>query len=445
MEQLNRILSGTLLPFFLFFFALFFLFMLKGRPFWGISRLLSGLKEGEAAGMDPKKTVLMALAGTLGVGNIIGVADAVIKGGAGVLFWMALSSFAAAVIKYCEIVVSMNHRKFQRDRVSGGPMYYMFPRAAALLFCVLCLICAFSVGSAMQSYAAGAMCTTALGIPSVFAGILLAPAVALCIFKGQKRLFDLTVKLVPLMTGIYFVLCFSVILRHYQAFPHVIGRIFREAFNFKSAVSGTAATAFTALRFGVIRGLLSNEAGCGTAPMAHTASNCKNSPSQGALGVVEVAVDTLILCTVTGVTLLLVPESLALPSSQAIICALSSVFGRASGHLLTLSVLLFSFATMVCWSYYLEATAGFLFKKRWCMQLTRLIFCFFCFFGAVSSEGWIWQVADFAVAAMTLLNLFYLFVYRESVKDSTESYFRKKDGRKERSKKVAYPKKMPDD
>ncbi len=438
MDTLNDLLSGKILPIYLTVLSVFFFFYLRGRPFRGLCTLLRGLKECDSGGTSPKKAVMMALAGTLGVGNIVGVADALQKGGPGVLFWMILSAFAAMTVKYAEVVLSMLHRRYLRRGAVGGPMFYL-PKPAAVAFCLLCLLCAFSVGSVMQT---SACCRAAMecfrehsaflfkgsiNFPSLslFLSLLMAGGLALCIFTAKKGLFDLSVKLVPAMSILYTLLCFGVIAANLKELPRVFHDILSGAFGLDCAARGVSQGLLVALRFGVIRGLLSNEAGCGTAPIAHAASGARSGASQGALGVVEVAVDTLFLCTLTGVTLLCSRVSLSTSQTpvKTILDAFSSVFGRLSEYLLLLALICFAFATLVCWSFYAESCLRFLFKKSRFVLFGKIVFCLFAATGILVPETLLWQLSDFSVAAMTLMNCTALFFYRRDIREDTENFF----------------------
>ena len=351
MAYLGKLLTGVFLPALLLSSGLFWLFYLKGEPFFRLIPNLKALKDQKKGGKSPLKSVAVALAGTLGVGNMVGVAAALKEGGAGVLFWMWISSIAAMVVKYVEICLCMRHRVADKSGFSGGAMYYM-PRPVGLLFALLCLVCAFSVGGAMQS---GAFCAALLpeklfssnDLPSLalslLCGFLLFLPLCAAFFQKSNRLFDLTAWLVPFLSLIFTALCLGVLFCHRHALPDAFLQIFKQAFCKKSVLLGSGSALLTAIRLGVVRGILSNEAGCGTAPMAHGASSARNSRAQGALGMIEVAFDTLFLCSLTGLTLLVCPESLQAKSGiDALLFALSSVFGKAARPLLAICLYFFA-------------------------------------------------------------------------------------------------------
>ena len=426
-EILNDVISGKILPVFLLLLSVFFLFYLKGRPFRGLFKMLSGIRENAVDGIAPKRAVMMALAGTLGVGNIAGVADAINKGGPGVLFWMWVSSIAAMVIKFAEVTLSLRCRKYDGNDAKGGPMYYL-PRPFGAIFALICLLCALSVGSVMQTAACRDAARVCLPAGASFLSVLLPPLLAgalmLTVFAGKKKLFDLSVRLVPAMTVLYTLLCLIVIGAHIRLLPSVFLSICKGAFGIGTALRGSAAGFFTALRFGLIRGILSNEAGCGTSPIAHASSSAKSGAAQGALGVIEVAVDTLLLCSLTGLAVLCAGSAGRASSPIcAVLSAFSSVFGKLSSYLLLAALLPFAFATLVCWSFYAKSCLLFLFSHRALITAGMLVFCAFAAFGPLVPERFLWQVSDLSAALMTLLNCSALFARRRDIKEETTTFF----------------------
>ena len=420
MENINRILSGVLLPVLLFLLAGFFLFYLKGIPLRHLPKMMKGLSVG-SGGVSPARSVLMALAGTLGLGNIIGVADAVSKGGAGVLFWMWLSGLAAAVIKFVEIVLAVSKRKTGKDGHFGGAMYYIFPKCAAVLFCFFCILCGFSVGNILQSAATAEASENLLSLPKLSVSFALFLLLLFTLFSKNKRLFTVASAAVPFATALYSILCLTVIVQNISALPSVFRRILGEAFRSDAVGQGAFFSCSAALRYGIIRGLLSNEAGCGTAPMAHAASSARYSSCQGALGVVEVGVDTHLLCTLTGITLLLAKNPLEDPTAT-LLSVLKNGFGKITAPLLCISLFLFAFATMVCWSFYLDRCADFLSLGKHSSGLLRVLFLLVCLFAPFFPKNLLWGTADLSVAVMTILNLCYLYIYRKDIKKEIISW-----------------------
>ena len=360
----------------------------------------------------------MALAGTLGVGNIAGVALAVAAGGAGAVFWMWVSAAVSMFLKYGEIVLAFRFRPKEKS-TAGGAMYYMRDGiggkaggAMAKLFSLLCLLSACTLGGAVQSSAMAECLSAAFSFPAWFSGALLAGATALVVFGGVRKIHKLTAKLIPVLTLFYFLLALFACIKHASGLPHVLKSKFSEAFSPLSGVAGVGGF-FTAraVRYGVTRGLLSNEAGAGTAPMAHaTAEN--NATAQGVMGIAEVFIDTFVLCTATAFAVLL-----AFPSPSAemggvtlVLRAFSLLVGDFTALPLILSVVLFVYATAVCWCYYGESAVGYLLPGNRAKWVYLFSFLLFLTVGAVISDGLVWHITDIAVSLMTLLNLVALLV-----------------------------------
>lgn len=403
------------MPLILFLCALFLLIYLKGVPFRGFFSLLAALKKEKRGERSPFQAVTLALAGTLGVGNMVGVAAALKEGGAGVLFWMWLSCLAAMVVKYAEIVLSI--RKKRQFPAGSGATCYM-PRWAGGCFCALCLLCSLSVGCALQTGAFADALSS--GVKSnlrsalaLLSGILLCLPLSTALFQKGTSIPRLTLWLVPLMSLLYVLLCIGVLLSNAGSLLPALKAILTSPFSLKSAALGGSATLFTALRLGVVRGILSNEAGCGTAPFAYSDAPEKSARAQGTLGMVEVAFDTLFLCTLTGLTLLVCPKSLEAPTAiDTLLTAFSSVFGRAAKPLLTLSLYFFALATLLCWSYYGQKCLSNLFPKKKTALLFYPLFCLAVLLSPLLKEETVLAIADPTVTLMTLLNLLFLFKNR---------------------------------
>ena len=412
-EKLNAALSGLLLPAALTAGAIFLLFYLKGLPFRGLAaRLRAGARRGRGTSL---RATAMALAGTLGVGNITGVADAVGNGGAGVLFWMWLSALSAMVIKYAEILLLMRRKKaLSPGPAPLSPACYMRPRAVGALFAVCGLCAAFTVGSSLQTTALAQAFSESFGLPAALPCLMTGLLALFCVFRNKKELFALTALFIPLFSLLYLLLCAAVILQNRGELPQVFRAVFRGAFDFRAAAGGLSVSAWTALRYGVIRGLLSNEAGCGTAPIAHAHANADPS-FQASFGVIEVAVDTLLLCTATGLAVLLCPFPGASPAA-AVSFALSSVFGGAARYLLPAALFCFAFATVLCWSLYLEAFSAVLFRGGAAAAVLKAALCVCCACAFLFREDFLWQAADLAVCLMTLINLYFLCARRRELR-----------------------------
>lgn len=446
MEIINQYLSGMLVPIALFFYSIFFFLKLRGRPIINpVIILKSVFKKKNGNGVSPIKAVIFALAGTLGVGNIVGVASAIALGGAGAVFWMWVSAFLAMILKYCEVVLAILHRRARNGENHGGAMYYMTDFfngrkksftgiIYTFVFTTLCLVNGFTMGSVIQANAIAKSFETISSINPIWIGIILVILSMVVFLFNGKKVFSLCERLVPFVSILYLLMSFAVILKAYDRVPEVLGEILNDAFSF-SAISGGGMGFLisNALRYGTIRGLFSNEAGCGTSPIAHATSNTDSACEQGFLGIIEVFIDTIIVCTVTAFVILLnkdvafefINEPMLMVSS-----AFAASLGKFSEFLLAISVFLFAFATIVCWGYYGKECLYFINKNPRVEKIYYLFYILTVFIGAFMQLDLIWQMADLVVGIMTLMNLYVLGKMNGKISQETFLYFKKRASRR---------------
>ncbi len=445
MEIINKYLSGMLVPIALFVYSIFFFIKLRGRPIINpVIILKSVFKKKNGNGVSPIKAVIFALAGTLGVGNIVGVASAIALGGAGAVFWMWVSAFLAMILKYSEVVLAILHRRARNGENYGGAMYYMtdffngrkrnfIGIIYTFIFTALCLVNGFTMGSVIQANAIAKSFETLSSINPIWIGIILVILSIIVFLFNGKKVFSLCERLVPFVSILYLLMSFAVILKAYEKVPEILGEILNDAFSF-SAISGGGIgfLVSNALRYGTIRGLFSNEAGCGTSPIAHATSNTDSACEQGFLGIIEVFIDTVLVCTVTALVILLnkdVAFQFTYEPMIMVFSAFSISLGDFSGVLLCVSVFLFAFATIICWGYYGKECLYFINKNA----SEKTYYCFYVitvFAGTFIKLDFIWQLADFAVGAMTLMNLFVLGKMNGEIKEETFTYFKKRAPRR---------------
>lgn len=421
--------SGALLPLALLSVGVIYAAVLRLFPLRHPVRTVRRMM-GEDRG-DALRALSMALAGTLGVGNIAGVALAIALGGAGSVLWMWVSALVAAFLKYAEILLAFLYR----DGGRGGAMYYMrdgiggrLGRLLAVLFSVLCLASAFTLGGAVQANAV-AESLSLYSVPPLFSGTLLVAFCALVVFGGAKRISRLTSYLIPLLTALYLFLSLFAIFRCIDRLPEVFRLILSDAFTPKAPAAGVGAfLSVRCIRYGVTRGLVSNEAGAGTAPLAHvTAKN--GGVSQGILGMAEVFIDTVVLCSLTAFVLLLhTPSPDASRGGITLVldafCALVGDWTRAP---LILSVVLFVYATVIAWCYYGESALAYLTKSKRARRVYLCLFLVVLFLGSIGADGTLWELTDLSLSAMTLLNLFaLLFLLSEVKKETSKELFTNK-------------------
>lgn len=392
-------------------------------------------------GVSPFRAVMLALAGTLGVGNIVGVASAIRIGGAGAIFWMWVSALVATVLKYAEILLAVSHRREHKNGFFGGAYYYIkdcftshkMLRTATVIsgvFALLMIIDALGMGCVIQVNAISSAFEGVLKLPTWITGIILAVLALPVIIRGSKGISALTELLVPIMTAGYLILSVAVLILRRDTVGEAFASIFREAFSAESMGGGVIGFLTSrALRIGTMRGLLSNEAGCGTAPTAHAAAHTSSPAAQGVWGIFEVFVDTILLCTVTALVILVGFPNAELFENDAIMTAIraySSVLGGWSEWFFCAAILCFGYATVLCWANYGLESLAFLTRKPLAKYLYLLALGICIFVGAITAPESVWNISDFAIAALTTLNLLMLVLMRKEIKQETEKYFHKK-------------------
>lgn len=444
--MLKWLLTGGLIPPLLLLGGVFFGVYLKGYPWRAPGRMLSAMRgSGEKGGTSSFRAMMLALAGTLGVGNIVGVANAIAIGGAGAVFWMWFSALFAMILKYCEILLAVSHRRTDsKGRLYGGAVYYIrdcfaerrWKRLAAVVpavFAILFVINALSIGCVVQVHAVGETLEDVVGIPTVYSGVLLVLLTLPLLARGTKSISALTEYLVPIMTAGYVILSIAVLIIRRDALGGAMLSIWQGAFTPESAVGGVSGFLLSrALRVGTMRGLLSNEGGCGTAPTAHAEADAKSPAHQGVWGVFEVFADTIVLCTATALVILVSGIDITSGGVMMTVTAYSSVLGGFADWFFCAAVFCFGYATLLCWGNYgLESVRFLSGKKRW-RVLYVLAFGFCILFGVRVAPEFVWSIGDFGIAAMTVINLCALLLLRKEIRGET-LLFVQKEKRKDSS------------
>lgn len=429
MDTVAEILFGWGLPLLLLGVGACYLFALRAFPYLHPVRTLRLAFRGRMR--SALRALSVALGGTLGVGNITGVALALAMGGAGAVFWMWVSAAVAMFLKYGEIVLALMTRRRGADGTwEGGAMYYLkgkggtLGKSVATAFAVLCLLCALTLGAPVQSNAAAVAAWEVLRVPTFVTGTLLFLLTALAVFGGIRRIADFTERIVPLVSILYLFLSLYAVFTNFSALGGVFGRVFHEAFSFSAGTSGISGFfASRALRYGVTRGLLSNEAGAGTAPMAHAVAD--NTPAaQGVMGFLEVAVDTFVFCTATAFPLLIAYDG-AFPNMSGVglvTGAFSMLVGKIAPFILCASLFLFAYATILAWFYYGKRAIGYLTENLMAQKGYVFVYVIMVGCGALLGEGVLWSLTDAVISLLTILHTACLLpllplVVRESGKE----------------------------
>jgi len=432
-EFLNTYIFGPGLSVVILGCGAYFMLLLKGFYILKPRRTLAVLKNKGAGGVSPVLTLCVALAGTLGVGNIAGVASAVAIGGAGAVFWMLVSAFFAIPIKYAEVMLASKHRRTGRDgKPHGGAYYYISDMKikgrsfAAGLFAVLCLACSLTVGCAMQSNAIAVSSRSAFGFNGAFVGVFLSALVFFVARGGFDRISFVTSRLIVFMSAVYILMSLYIIATNLRMLPEVVGEIFSKAFSTDAAFGGVLGSVMSkAVRMGVTRGIVSNEAGCGTAPIAHASSCCTSAAAQGVFGMIEVFVDTVIICTVTALSVLIAQKHgipLNTDGMKGAVAAYSRFIPFAD-VILCLAVWMFAFCTVICWYYYGTESLSYLCSRKAAKRVYFFVYIVSVFLGAVLSAEGIFGICDTVISMMAAINVVVLLYYSREIKAETNAVF----------------------
>ncbi len=423
LEFLNTYFLGACLPPLLVAAGLFFTVKLRAFPLLHPIMTVRRMREGERQGGGSFRALTVALAGTLGVGNIAGVAVALVAGGAGAVFWMWVGGFAAMLLKYAEIALTLDARRGE----SRGAVDYIEPtlgKAAARVFAILCLLCSLTMGSLLQGNVMAEALTEEFGV-SPLASALILLALTGMLFCGGKELVErASVVLIPFFTLLYTGLAIYIIFVNFTLLPSVLLRILQGAFSLQSAGGGLAGFACArAIRAGIGKGLFSNEAGAGTAPIAHGGVGAVPPAKQGLFGIVEVFVDTILVCTVTAFVILLAFDPIpTLSGSGLAAAAFATEYGGAAGAIIRLSIVFFAYATVACWSYYGRVCMGILTKKEGLRQAYPLLFLLSLAAGVFFSPRGAWALTDAILGIMTILNVTALLLRQRRVCELTADF-----------------------
>lgn len=397
--------------------------------------------------MTPFQAMTTALAGTVGTGSIAGVTSAICLGGPGALFWLWIAALVGMITKYAEVLLAVKYREqTPSEEWAGGPMYYiqygLGPRWRwlAVFFCAAAALAAFGTGNTVQVGNITASVTTvirafspgftAFGTANLVVGLVTAALTAVVLFGGVRRLGAVTEKLVPAMALAYVLACLTVVAANWQNVLPVFGAIFRGAFDPAGITGGAVGSLTLALSWGIKRGVFSNEAGLGTAPMAHANTSETDPVKQGFYGIFEVFMASIVICTLTGLSLLCSGISInygILSSTALNVQALGTVFGLGGGAVvIAVGISLFAFSTVLSWALYGSRCCEFLLGPR-AVRPYQILYVLAVVLGAVMELDLAWDIADTLNGLMILPNLVALFALSGVVVRETRGYFRQGD------------------
>ena len=454
MEALTNIFStlGGIAwgPYMLAFIAFTGLYLTIGLKFMPIMKISYGLKllkaksDDEEKGEIPARSALFtAMSATVGTGNIAGVATAIALGGPGAIFWMWVMGFVGMATKYGEAVLAVKFRETDSNgSYVGGPMYYIKNglgekwKWLGFLFALFGTIAAFGIGNMVQSNTVANQLQNTLDVEPLLTGIIIAFIAGLVIIGGVKRISAFASTLVPFMSLLYIVSALIIVLMNLNQIPAAFRIIVDSAFNGTAATGGFAgATVLMAIRFGIARGVFSNEAGLGSAPIAHAAAKTNSPVKQGTIAMLGTFFDTIIICSLTALVIV-ISGAWQSGDNGAVLTSNAFVFGLSSigESIITISLILFAFTTIIGWSYYGERCSAYIFGTKAIMPY-RILWILSIILGAYAlnlggttaeSVNLIWLIADVMNGFMAIPNLIALVLLSPVIFKLSKEYFTRK-------------------
>ena len=386
--------------------------------------------------MSPFQAVCTALAGTVGTGNIAGVAGAIALGGPGAIFWMWCSAFLGMCTKFSEVTLAIHFREKKKNgEYVGGPMYYIKNGLSkkwhflAVFYAVFGVLTVFGTGNATQVNTIVSSVNTALmnfnilkGEPSsnvnLIFGIFIAALVAMVLLGGIKRIGQVSEKLVPFMAVLYVILALGVIILNIQRVPGVFAQIVSGAFTPRAATGGIIGSMFLSMKKGVSRGIFSNEAGLGTGSIAHACADTDNAVHQGMFGIFEVFMDTIVICTLTGLVILLAAPNISYgqaAGAELTISGFTATYGGWVSILTAIAMCCFAFSTIIGWGLYGSRCIEFLGGEKF-VRPFLVVYSFVSIVGATMNLGLLWDISDTFNGLMAVPNLIALLMLSGHVK-----------------------------
>jgi AGCS family alanine or glycine:cation symporter len=433
-DAINALVWGPIMLTLLLGTGIFLTIGLRGMTItripYAFKQLLKGRKASGEGEISPFNALMTALSSTVGTGNIAGVATAIGIGGPGALFWMWCTALVGMATKYAEAVLAVNFRETDAaGKKVGGPMYYIKNglgkrwKPLAFLFALFGALAGFGLANTVQSNTVSQVLLNNFQIPTVASGLVMALLVALVLLGGIQRIAQVAGKLVPLMTVIYLVSTLLILLMNLPEIPAALVFIVDSAFNGTAATGGFAgATVMLALRMGVSRGIFSNESGLGSAPIAHAAAATNSPVRQGTIAMLGTFIDTLIICTMTGLVLIVTDVWNSDLQGAAMTLQVFDSSLPFGGDILSLCIALFAFTTMLGWSYYGERCAQFLLGPKVVLPF-RVLWVVGIFLGTQMSLGLVWKMSDALNGMMAIPNLIALLLLSPVVFKLTRQYY----------------------
>jgi alanine or glycine:cation symporter, AGCS family len=397
---------------------------------YGFRQLFKGQKGSGEGDISPFNALMTSLSATIGTGNIVGVATAVGIGGPGALFWMWCTALVGMATKYGEAVLAVEYRETDElGKKVGGPMYYIRNGLGSkwawlgFLFALFGAIAGFGIGNTVQANSVADALNSSFGMPEQVSGLLMMVLVGLVLLGGIQRIANVAGKLVPLMTVFYLVATLIILLLNLGAIPAAFVLVIKSAFSPVAAGGGFAgASIMLALRMGVARGVFSNEAGLGSAPIAHAAAETDSPVRQGTIAMLGTFIDTLVICTMTGLVLIITGAWNSGEQGAALTTLAFSTVLPYGDKLVSICLLLFAFSSLLGWSYYGERCAEYLLGVKVIVPF-RILWVLAIYVGATRELSEVWGIADILNGLMAIPNLIGLLLLSPIIFKLTKDYF----------------------
>lgn len=429
--NLSNIVWGPIMLTLLVGTGLYLTILLKGMQFRALPhafRLIFHKDLGHEGDISHFAALMTALAATVGIGNIVGVATAITLGGPGAVFWMWMTGLVGMATKYSEAVLAVKYREKGAHGMRGGPMYYLskgvgLPWLGAL-FAIFTACAAFGIGNMTQANATAKIFESTFHIPTEVTGIVLTLLTGLVILGGIRTIAKFTSFLVPIMIVIYVGCSLWVLALNASEIPQAFYLIFYHAFNPSAATGGfVGATVAAAMRYGIARGVFSNESGLGSAPIAAAAARTNDPVKQALVSMTQTFIDTLVVCTMTALVILTASSwTQGVNASSLTSASMAETLGNSGSVIVAIATALFAYSTLIGWNYYGEKAIEYLFGER-SIRIYRVFFTVAVMIGAMVSLEFVWNFSDLMNGMMAIPNLIGLLWLSPIIKQETERYF----------------------
>ena len=458
-KQINDFVWGPVMLALLVGTGIFLTVRLKFKPWLNLPyalKMILAKKDSSEGDVTPFQSLMIALSATVGTGNIVGVATAMVLGGPGALVWMWISAAFGLSTKYAESVLAVKYRENNnRGEMAGGPMYAMkngiggfVGKTMATLFAAFAVCASFGIGNMTQANSIAAAFNSSFHVDPAFVGAILVILTMVVLFKGVRSIGAVSSIVVPVMAAFYMVVTVVVIIANAANLPAGVAEIFTMAFAPEAMAGGVGgsivATMMSAMRWGVARGVFSNEAGLGSAPIAAAAARTDHPSRQGYVNMTGTFFDTMIICVLTGLVIAssgalgtIDPETgKAVSGAHLTILAFSTVFGDHARVIISCSLALFAFSTILGWEYYGEKALEYLWDNHDLTVMYRTVYAFVTYIGATQALDMVWDFSDTANGLMAIPNLICLLWLSKDVVRECFDYEERVAVREKRGEKV---------